>query len=276
VNTEPEKARTAAVEPVPPPAEVRPATLVCRALTDVGLRRRSNEDSVLARPEIGLFVVADGMGGHAAGEVASRITIEVAEESVRLTADPDATWPAGYEDGLPRGCNRLRTALRLANQRVIDASRENRQYRGMASTAVAALVGNGTAHVAHAGDSRIYLWRAGALSRLTVDHSYVSERILDGSLTPEEARVHPLRNMVTRAVGGRPELDVEVKAVPVLSGDALLLCSDGLTGMLPDGDIAGLLAAAGATPEEAVTALVAEANARGGDDNITVLVARIP
>jgi serine/threonine protein phosphatase PrpC len=195
---------------------------------------------------------------------------------VRASQAADAQPTGDSDETLTHDGNRLRIALRLANQRVIDASREQRQYRGMASTVVAALVKDGTAHIAHAGDSRIYLWRAGTLTRLTVDHSYVSERIQEGSLTAEEARVHPLRNMVTRAVGGRPELDVEVQAVPLQPADALLLCSDGLTGMLPDADIARLLEGAGPSPEEAVESLVAEANARGGDDNITVLVARVP
>jgi protein phosphatase len=231
-----------------------------RAETDVGLRRRGNEDSFLADASRSLFVVADGMGGHAAGEVASRLAVDViaaalAEES----AEPDP--------GV-----RLASAFALANQKVLDATREQKKFRGMATTVVAALVEGATVHLAHAGDSRAYLWHGQVLSQLTRDHSWVEERVGTGDLTAEEALKHPLRMMVTRAVGGRPELQAEVQQHPLAAGDLLLLCSDGLTGMVPDRVIAAILDEHADDLDTAARRLVDEANTRGGADNITVVL----
>jgi serine/threonine protein phosphatase PrpC len=257
-------------------------------VSDVGRKRKSNEDSFLADAERGLFVVSDGMGGHAAGEVASRITIEALGEAFRdgwdkapagdadttrppRAADPDETAPPA-----PRraGPELLRAAIMEANQRVLASAREKREHRGMAATVVALLLDGREAHVAHAGDSRAYRLRGGLLEGLTSDHSWVGEQVAAGALSTDEARTHPLRNMVTRAVGGRPQLEVEVRTVGVLQNDVFLLCSDGLTGMMPDAEVARVLLEA-AGPDAAVQRLVDDANARGGLDNITVLVVRV-
>jgi protein phosphatase len=150
--------------------------------------------------------------------------------------------------------------------------RERSEYEGMATTVVAVLVQDGVANLAHVGDSRIYLWSGGRLEQLTSDHSWVNEQIQNGVISAEQARNHPLRNVVTRALGGRSELLVDVQARRVRPGEVLLLCSDGLTTMIPDSDIAGIIAGAGGDLARAAEALVDTANERGGEDNITVIL----
>jgi protein phosphatase len=245
------------------------------ALTDIGRRRKGNEDSHRANPEHKLFVVADGMGGHAAGEVASRVAVEAVEEFVILTAgDQEITWPFGLDDTLSYEGNRLKNAIRHANRKVLQTMKQRSDYEGMATTVVAVLMDGDTANLAHVGDSRIYLYRAAALTQLTSDHSWVNEQLQNGIISADQARGHPLRNVVTRALGGREDMQVDVQVQPMRPGDLLLLCSDGLTTMVPDDDIARVLGEAEGDEERAATGLVSEANARGGEDNITVLLIR--
>jgi protein phosphatase len=247
--------------------------VVCEARSDVGRKRKGNEDSLSLNPEQNLYVVADGMGGHAAGEVASRVAVEAINEFVTLTGgNEEITWPFGLDDSISYEGNRLKTAIRHANRRVLEATRERAEYEGMATTVAAVLVDGDTAHLAHVGDSRIYLWGAGEISQLTNDHSWVNEQIQSGVISAEQARSHPLRNVVTRALGGRPDLVVDVQQRRMRAGDVLLLCSDGLTTMIGDEDIARILAEASGDVARAATALVDEANARGGEDNITVVL----
>jgi serine/threonine protein phosphatase PrpC len=256
-------------------------------LSDVGRKRKSNEDSFLADAEHGLFVVSDGMGGHAAGEVASHLTIEALGDAARgrqaAAPDADATHPPRVVDpnetappgpAPTAGPDLLRAAIADANERVLTSAREKREHRGMAATVVALLLDGDVAHVAHAGDSRAYRLRAGVLEMLTVDHSWVGEQVASGALGVEEARTHPLRNMVTRAVGGKPQIEVDVRTTSVRADDVFLLCSDGLTGMVTDAEIARLLLEL-PDPLASVPRLVDEANARGGVDNVTVLVVRV-
>ena len=153
------------------------------------------------------------MGGHAAGEVASRVAVDAICEFVELTAgDDEITWPFGLDDSISYDGNRLKTAIRHANRRVLEAMRERSEYEGMATTVAAVLVDGDVANLAHVGDSRIYLWSDGALQQLTSDHSWVNEQIQNGVISAEQARHHPLRNVVTRALGGRGELLVDVQA----------------------------------------------------------------
>jgi serine/threonine protein phosphatase PrpC len=244
-----------------------------QALSDVGRKRKGNEDSVFVNPEQNLFVVADGMGGHAAGEVASKVAVESINEFVCLTGgDEDITWPFGLEDGLSFDGNRLKSAIQYANRKVLDATRERKEYLGMATTVVACLVDGNAANLAHVGDSRVYLVRGGVLTQLTSDHSWVNEQLESGIISADQARSHPLRNVVTRALGGRPELVVDLQEHKAVPGDILLLCSDGLTSMVPDEDIVRLVEDARGNVERAAQALVEEANQRGGEDNITVLL----
>jgi protein phosphatase len=247
--------------------------IACHTRTDVGRKRKGNEDSVLVDEERKLYVVADGMGGHAAGEVASRVAVESIREFIALTAgDSDITWPFGLDESISYDGNRLKTAVRHANRRVLEAVRERAEYEGMATTVVAVLVHGDVVNLAHVGDSRAYLLSGGRLSQLTSDHSWVNEQIQNGLIAPEDARQHPLRNVVTRALGGRAELQVDLQERRVHPGELLLLCSDGLTTMLPDDEIEARLAAARGDLERAVRELVAAANDRGGDDNISVVL----
>jgi len=244
-----------------------------QAISDVGRKRKGNEDSVFVNPEQNLYVVADGMGGHAAGEVASRVAVEAINEFVCLTSgDEDITWPFGLDQSISFDGNRLRSAVQYANRKVLEATKERKEYLGMATTVVAVLVDSDHANLAHVGDSRVYLVRDNALQLLTNDHSWVNEQLEAGAITADQARSHPLRNVVTRALGGKPDLEVDLKVHDVKPHDVLLLCSDGLTTMLPDDDIVRIVNESDADVEKAAKALVDEANERGGEDNITVLL----
>jgi protein phosphatase len=244
-----------------------------RAVTDVGRKRKGNEDSLIANPEQRLFVVADGMGGHAAGEVASKVAVDSINEFVCLTGgDEEVTWPFGLDEGISYDGNRLKTSVRYANRKVLEAVKEKAEYEGMATTVVAVLVDGATANIAHVGDSRIYLFRGGGLQQLTSDHSWVNEQLQSGIISAEQARSHPLRNVVTRALGGKVDLEVDMQAQPMEPGDVLLICSDGLTTMVPDEEIARLLGDAAGDIEAGASGLVAAANARGGEDNISVVL----
>jgi serine/threonine protein phosphatase PrpC len=244
-----------------------------RAVTDVGRRRKGNEDSLFVNLEHRLFVVADGMGGHAAGEVASRVAVEAINEFICLTGgDREITWPFELDENASFDGNRLKTAIRFANQKVLDATQQSAEYEGMATTVVAALVEDGVVNVAHVGDSRVYLLRDGALRQLTNDHSWVNEQIQNGVISPDQARTHPLRNVVTRALGGRTDLQVDLQALPVRADDVLMLCTDGLTTMLGDAEIFDCMTRALPDVDRAAEQLVAEANERGGEDNITVVL----
>ncbi len=245
------------------------------ALSDVGRKRKGNEDSLFVNPEQNLFVVADGMGGHAAGEVASRVAVESINEFVCMTSgDEEITWPFGLDENMSYDGNRLKTSVRYANNKVLAATKESAEYEGMATTVVAVLIDGVTANLAHVGDSRIYLYRGDQLTQLTSDHSWVNEQLQGGMLTAEQARSHPLRNVVTRALGGKPDLEVEMQVHEVLPGDTLLMCSDGLTTMVPDFEIQKILGDGGGEVEKCAKALVEVANKNGGEDNITVVLLR--
>ena len=246
-----------------------------KAVSDVGRKRKGNEDSLFVNPEQHLFVVADGMGGHAAGEIASKVAVESINEFVCLTGgDEEITWPFGLDENISYDGNRLKTAIRYANRKVLEATKEKSEYEGMATTVAAVLVDGDTANLGHVGDSRVYLMRDGEITQLTSDHSWVNEQIQSGVISPDQARTHPLRNVVTRALGGKPDLQVDMQQHKAKAGDLLLLCSDGLTTMITDEDIARVVREAGGDVEKAAQALVASANAKGGEDNITVLLIR--
>ena len=246
-----------------------------KAVSDVGRKRKGNEDSLFVNPEQHLFVVADGMGGHAAGEIASKVAVESINEFVCLTGgDEEITWPFGLDENISYDGNRLKTAIRYANRKVLEATKEKSEYEGMATTVAAVLMDGDTANLGHVGDSRVYLVRDGEITQLTSDHSWVNEQIQSGVISPDQARTHPLRNVVTRALGGKPDLQVDMQQHKAKAGDILLLCSDGLTTMITDEDIARVVREACGDVEKAAQALVASANAKGGEDNITVLLIR--
>ena len=243
------------------------------ARTDTGLRRQANEDSYCARPDLGLFVVADGMGGHAAGEVASRLTVDTIEAFIAATSsDPDAAeWPIPRNPRLSSMANRLLGAFTLANQRVARESAADPALRGMATTASAVWVDDtGQALVAHVGDSRVYVWRGDSIERVTLDHSWVEEQVRAGALHPADARHHPWRNVVTRAIAGGADPLVDLFDLPLHDGDRVLICSDGLSSVVTDDRLRDRLAER-RPPGPTCDDLVALANAEGGPDNITVV-----
>ena len=227
------------------------------AKTDTGLQRRDNEDSAYARSPV--FVVADGMGGAQAGEVASRIAVETFEQGLP-------------EDGSPE--ERLASRAREANKRIHELSRTEPERAGMGTTLTAAYVDRDDLSIAHVGDSRAYLFRDGALERLTQDHSLVDELVRRGKLTEEQAAEHPQRSIITRALGPEADVEVDTWTFPLRAGDIVLLCSDGLTSMISDERVAEVLARSTGL-EEAAQGLIDEANDAGGRDNITVVLFRL-
>jgi serine/threonine protein phosphatase PrpC len=225
--------------------------------TDTGLQRRANEDSLLARSP--LFVVADGMGGAQAGEVASRLAVESFHDGLGDPASPE---------------ERLAVNARAANARIHELSQSNAEHAGMGTTLTAVYVGPEEVAIAHVGDSRAYCLRAGELLRLTDDHSLVDELIREGRLTPEEAEEHPQRSIITRALGPEETVEVDTRSFRARDGDVYLLCSDGLTSMVPESRLAEVLNAHRRL-RDAGEALIAEANRAGGRDNITVILLRL-
>ena len=245
-------------------------------VTDVGRKRKHNEDALAWDVnEEGLFIVADGMGGHAAGEVASKITVDTVGEFIAATRQKEeATWPFKYNHELHFNSNRLAVAIEKANERVMAAVAAQPWLKGMGTTVVAGLLDGKILSLAHVGDSRAYLYRDGQLSRLTDDHSWVHEQVTAGILTEEEAKSHPLKNVVTRALGGGPSVSPDLQELSLEVGDVFIFCSDGLTTMLSDEEIQDAVASE-SDPKKLCEKLVETANDKGGVDNITVVVAKV-
>lgn len=245
-------------------------------LSDVGRKREHNEDSFVIVDQDLLFVVADGMGGHAAGEVASRIAVNAMADFIASTRkDAEITWPYEYDTNLSVASNRLKTAIRIANQKIIDTIAEKRELEGMGTTLVGILLSEGIACIAHVGDSRSYLVRDGKMEQMTGDHSWVNEQIKLGFLTKEEAERHPFRNVVTRALGSKEDVQVDIIEKPLQAGDRLLLCSDGLNTMVDDTAILGIIEEAKGDTDLATKNLVAKANEEGGEDNVTAILVHV-
>ena len=243
-------------------------------LTHVGRQRQHNEDSFLVEEGAKLFLVADGMGGHAAGEIASRIAVDSISEFILHTKEDDGTWPHAYDEQYKRSTNRLMAAVRLANTRVLEAMRKDARLRGMGTTVVACLADDTTMSIAHVGDSRAYLIRDKQLSRITNDHSWVFEQVQAGMLTEAEAEKHPLRNVITRALGGALQVTPDAQEIEIREGDVYLLCSDGLTGMVPEDEILRLVTSTNGDIDKACQELIDAANERGGLDNVTAILVK--
>jgi protein phosphatase len=242
------------------------------AHSDGGLIRLHNEDRHCADPELGLFVVCDGMGGGNAGEVASALAVDTIH---RHFADsmrhPELSLVEKLDNGVSRTTHRLVEAIKLANQVIYESAGDNAHWAGMGTTVVAAALSGSLLSYAHVGDSRLYLIRNRTIQALTVDHSWVVEQVRLGLLTEEEAERSPRRNIVTRALGAEPTVDVAAGELPLFTGDLLLLCSDGLTKGLQPATILNTLL----DSEDAQTLarrLIIQANAAGGEDNTTVIV----
>ena len=242
------------------------ATLRWGATTDVGRIRSSNEDAYIAKP--GLFVVADGMGGHLAGEVASELAVATLDQRLGTVTTPDATVDA------------LSMAVQKANDAIFNESQSDITRLGMGTTVTAIVVMRSADEaddaaelfaIANVGDSRAYVFRGDRLVQLTIDHSYVQELVATGQIEPEEARTHPNRNIVTKALGIEPGVAPDVWTLPVVAGDRLMLCSDGLVDEVGDDAIASIMRTVD-EPQDAAEELVAAANVNGGRDNVTVIV----
>lgn len=234
--------------------------------TDVGRIRAGNEDSLYADAdrERGLFIVADGMGGHAAGEVASEMAVQIVARELTDVRDPTNR----------NSTVRMAEALKTANQAIYERTIKESEKQGMGTTASCLMLGHGLYLIGHIGDSRIYLMRDGIFRQITKDHSYVQEQVDAGLLTPEQARYHPYSNVITRCVGANSSVEADVLVGEICNGDLFLVASDGLTGMLEDAQLKRLIENR-QTPGRMVDAMITEANRRGGLDNITAIVVQV-
>lgn len=246
--------------------------IVYSARTDIGRRRPLNEDAILADDE--LFILCDGMGGHKAGEVAAKLAVDTIAAFVRRSGeDPELTWPYGFDPHISYNGNRLRTAVKLANRTVFRKAASADEYTGMGTTVVAVMISSRRPVMTytHVGDSRIYLVRKGVILQLTRDDSWANFGW--ESHARDDAPSVSMKNVLTKALGARDDVEFEIKDSPLATGDTVLLCSDGLTNMLSDAQILETISRHGDDLEGACDELVASANAAGGRDNISVILA---
>ncbi len=236
--------------------------LLAYSLSDVGRKRDHNEDSFLVDENLGLYAVADGMGGHQAGERASKMALEQLSSAI---AAPGAERPDALQV--------LREAAQSAGSAIFDAAQANQELNGMGTTLTTLWFQRGRAYLAHVGDSRAYLYRDGRVQQLSDDHSWVSEQVRAGMMTEEEAKESKFRHIITRSVGFEREVQVDGAAIPVQAGDCFLLCSDGLSNYLEGDELARVLQAR--FYRDIPRLLVDLANDRGGDDNVTVVVVHV-
>lgn len=244
--------------------------------TDAGRKRPRNEDAFAIEPALGLLVVADGMGGHARGEVASSLAVDTIRGFIGRASrqDPGLDWPVDVDPDRSFAASCLHAAIHLANARVHEAASTRDDLAGMGTTVVAGLVRDGRLAYAGVGDSRVYLARAGAVTQLTRDDSWIETAVSGGLVAEADRLTHPLAHVLLQAIGTEAKVDVEVGEVTLEPDHRILLCSDGLTATLSDARIAEVLAAC-PDDETACPALVAAANANGGPDNVTVVLARL-
>jgi protein phosphatase len=243
------------------------------AITDVGLRRSHNEDSHIADDELKIYLVADGMGGHVAGEVASQTAARTVEDFVRRAEnDLEMTWPFRPRDSLSATENTLLSAIKLANLMICRMASEKPEMSGMGTTIAGVKIEDSGASIFNVGDSRVYRVRQGVMSQLTTDHSWVSEQLQRQMITEEEARTHRWKNVITRALGNKATIEVDLQTTTMEDGDMLLICTDGLSGLVSDEVMLETLSAHNDDLEQAAKDLVAQANAAGGHDNITVIL----
>jgi serine/threonine protein phosphatase PrpC len=249
---------------------------VAAGLSDVGLQREHNEDSFVVLKEYDLFVVADGMGGHRAGDVASRIATETISEFFRTTANEDITWPFHFDTNLSEEENRLLTGIRVANRQIFERSTRSRECHGMGTTVVGAMFSpkKSRMYIGHVGDSRCYRVRAGDIRLLTRDHSLINDYLLAMPDLTDEQKSELPKNVITRALGMQDHVVVDLQHDDPLLGDVYVLCSDGLSGMVTDEDMQQIIHQTGDI-REACRRLIQRANDRGGEDNITAILIKI-
>jgi protein phosphatase len=249
---------------------------VAYGISDVGLQREHNEDSFAVLSDYGLAIVADGMGGHRAGDVASRLATEAIGEFFRKTANEDATWPFHFDPNLTDEENRLLTSIRLANRQIYEHSTRSHDLRGMGTTVVGALFSRkkNKMFIGHVGDSRAYRVRAGAIQQMTRDHSLVNDYLAAMPDMTEEQRSELPKNVITRALGMQDNVEVDIQSDECHPGDVYLLCSDGLSGMITDQEMERVVSTSGDL-DDLCKRLIALANEHGGEDNITAVVIRV-
>jgi len=250
--------------------------LTAHGVTHPGRVRKTNEDALSWDPDLGLFIVADGMGGHNAGEVASTLAVEAIRSFLGRSRDTDdVTWPYGINPGLSFLGNRLMTAIKLANRRVFKIGESKDEYTGLGTTVVAAVIEEGQIALSGVGDSRIYSYSGGRMEQLTEDDSWVAT-VLAREPGMDEAALaaHPMRHVLTNVLGARDQIDMDVSERAVVPGETLLFCSDGLHGAIDDQEIARVLGSGG-TVAALAEELVRLALERSGSDNITALVVRV-
>ena len=249
---------------------------IAAGVSDVGLQREHNEDSFVVLKEYDLFVVADGMGGHRAGDVASKLATETISEFFKSTANDDVTWPFHFDTNLSEEENRLLTGIRVANRQIFERSTRSREYHGMGTTVVGAMFSprKGRMYIGHVGDSRCYRVRGGQIQLLTRDHSLINDYLLAMPDLTEEQRSELPKNVITRALGMQDQVVVDIQHDDPRPGDVYCLCSDGLSGMVQDDEILRIVSSA-ADIGEACRNLIARANEHGGEDNITAVLIKI-
>lgn len=251
--------------------------VIARGLSDVGLARERNEDSFAIEEDFHLFVVADGMGGHRAGDVASQMATEAMISFFRATQAEDTTWPFHFDPTMSIDENRLVTAIKVANRKIFETSRRDREARNMGTTVVSAVLSRRRprAYIAHVGDSRCYRIRRGEIKQLTRDHSLLNDYLLFMPEMTRERQEEIPKNVITRALGMQDAVMVDLQADRTENGDVYLLCSDGLSGMVPDEELLEAVTAAGDDLEFAAKDLIRRANAHGGEDNITAVLFKV-
>lgn len=249
--------------------------IVCGGASDIGRLRSNNEDCYRMVESMRLFVVSDGMGGEAHGEVASALAVEtIVKHCMDGDANPATSLYGDPQPGLGDKARRLASAVHLANRKIFQSAEEHPEQHGMGATLTAAWIDDGKLSIAHVGDSRAYLLRSGTLQQLTNDHSLVAEQVRRGILTAAEADQSEMQSVLLRALGTHEQVDVEAQENALFPGDILLLCSDGLTRMVTEPEIAGTLQVE-TSPQRAAEKLIELANDNGGQDNITVVVVRL-
>ena len=242
-------------------------------LTDVGMKRAHNEDNFYLLAEENLYVVADGMGGHASGEVASKIAVEtLADFYIDTAKDREMTWPYKEDKALTYDQNRLATGIKLANRRVFEQSQTEARLRGMGTTVVSLVCGSTGSYVAHVGDSRCYRVRGGTITQLTEDHSLLNDYLKVHKLSADEIQHFPHKNVIVRALGMKEVVGVDLVKLSPEVGDLYILCSDGLSGMVADPQILECVQAGAPNLEKICQSLIDAANANGGVDNITAVL----
>lgn len=244
--------------------------------THVGMKRAHNEDNLCVVPEQNLYMVADGMGGHAHGEVASQMAVDTVANFFRETAqDEDVTWPYKMEKGRRYEENRLSAGIKLSNLRIHEVGVQNPEKKGMGTTIVALFFSGNMAYTGHVGDSRIYRLRNEVFTQITEDHSLLNDYIKMKDLTPQEIENFPHKNVIVRALGMKDTVQVDVAHEEPQDGDLYLLCSDGLNGMITDDVMRQILLDSMPDLEQAVSRLIQVANDNGGTDNVTVVLVEV-